>query len=78
MKTAISIPDSIFATAEQFAGRQGLSRSELYTRAVKDYLEQHRDDGVTEALDDIYIQESSEIDPNIERMQFRSINEEQW
>ena len=54
MKTAISIPDSIFELADKFAGRQGLSRSELYTRAIKDYLGRHREDRVTEVLNEIY------------------------
>ena len=78
MKTAISIPDSIFELADRFAERQGLSRSELYTRAVKDYLERHREDRVTEVLNDIYNQESAEMDPNIERLQFGSLTKESW
>ena len=78
MKTAISIPDSIFETAEKFAERQGLSRSELYTRAVKEYLERNRNDRVTEVLNEIYEQESSEIDPIIKQMQFSSVTKEIW
>jgi hypothetical protein len=35
MKTAISIPDPLFAAAEQFAHDNGLSRSELFARAVQ-------------------------------------------
>ena len=38
MKTAISIPDDVFEQAEQAAKRLGLSRSELFTRAVKAFL----------------------------------------
>jgi hypothetical protein len=34
MKTAISIPDAIFEQAEELAQKQGLSRSELYTKAI--------------------------------------------
>ena len=78
MKTAISVPDSIFETAEKFAKRQGLSRSELYTRAVKDYLERNRDDRVTAILNEIYDHESSEIDPDILRIQFSSVTKEDW
>ncbi len=78
MKTAISIPDSIFELADQFAGRQGLSRSELYTRAIKDYLKNHRQDKVTEALNDTYSQQPSKIDPNIERTQLNSLAKESW
>lgn len=39
MKTAISIPDQVFAQAEQIARRNGISRSELFTKAVLHYIE---------------------------------------
>ena len=39
MKTAISIPEPIFNTAEQVAKELRLSRSELYTKAIKEFLE---------------------------------------
>ena len=38
MKTAISIPDDVFERAERAAKRMGLSRSELFTRAVREFL----------------------------------------
>ena len=34
MKTAISIPDEVFRSAERLAQRLGVSRSELYAKAV--------------------------------------------
>ncbi|EIJ36932.1 hypothetical protein Thini_4454 [Thiothrix nivea DSM 5205] len=37
MKTAISIPDPVFQAAELFARHFGISRSELYTKAVEEY-----------------------------------------
>lgn len=38
MKTAISLPDSIFKEAESLTKKLGVSRSELYTKALKAYL----------------------------------------
>src|SRR5689334_20092234 len=35
MKTAISIPDRVFTQADRLAKRLGLTRSELYARAVE-------------------------------------------
>jgi hypothetical protein len=35
MKTAISLPDSVFAEAEALAQQLGLSRSELYSTLRK-------------------------------------------
>lgn len=51
MKTAISIPDAIFEEAERMARRIKRSRSELYSRALADYLARHSTDRVTEAMD---------------------------
>ncbi len=78
MKTAISIPDSIFKAAEKLARRLGFSRSELYTKAVIEYLQKHRDEGVTRKLDEVYNKKSSELDPVVHILQSVSIDEEDW
>jgi hypothetical protein len=51
MKTAISIPDDIFHEAETLAHELRISRSQLYSRAVSDYVSRHASDSVTEQLD---------------------------
>ena len=51
MKTAISVPDEVFDSAERLADRLGWSRSHLYTQAVREFLERQGDDPVTAALD---------------------------
>ena len=51
MKTAISLPDDLFATADAYAERSQLSRSELYARALREYLGRHDQDRVTAQLD---------------------------
>ena len=78
MKTAISIPDSIFRAAEKLAKRLGFSRSELYAKAVSEYLQKHRNDGITRKLDEIYAKESSQLDPAIQALQSASIDEDEW
>lgn len=50
MKTAISIPDEVFAEAERLCRQLGKSRSQLYTEAVRHYLAVHDADVVTERL----------------------------
>ncbi|RJQ51623.1 MAG: hypothetical protein C4521_12055 [Actinobacteria bacterium] len=50
MKTAISIPDDVFADAERLARRLKKSRSQLYSRAVREYVARHSADEVTESL----------------------------
>ena len=54
MKTAISIPDDVFREAERLARKMKKSRSELYSRAVREYVARYSDDTVTQALDALY------------------------
>jgi len=46
MKTAISIPDDVFAAADKLARERGQSRSQLYSRAVREYLARHSEDSI--------------------------------
>jgi metal-responsive CopG/Arc/MetJ family transcriptional regulator len=78
MKTAVSIPDPIFDAAEQVAGRLGLSRSELYARALADFVRKHRNDKVTQALNEVYAHHSSKLDPVLEKIQYASLPREEW
>jgi predicted transcriptional regulator len=50
MKTAISLPDEVFAQAERLARRLKKSRSQLYREAVVEYLARREGDAVTEAM----------------------------
>jgi predicted transcriptional regulator len=50
MKTAVSVPNEVFERAERLAKRLEVSRSELYSRALREYLARHAPDEVTEAL----------------------------
>ncbi len=66
MKTAISIPDNLFDAAEKLASRLGISRSELYQRAVTNFLQQQGGDVVREALDRVYAKKTNrDLDPLI-------------
>ena len=51
MKTAISVPDEVFEKAEATAKRLRISRSELYSRALQEFLDTHSPDRVTAAWD---------------------------
>ena len=78
MKTAISIPDPIFRAAEKLARRLGMTRSRLYTRAVTEYIQRHKNDLVCEKLNEIYEKESSSLDQAAQAIQWASIDEEEW
>jgi metal-responsive CopG/Arc/MetJ family transcriptional regulator len=51
MKTAISIPDDVFADAERLARELKKSRSRLYGDAVREYIARHAAESITDALD---------------------------
>lgn len=52
MKVAVSIPDPIFAGAEALVRQLKTSRSEIYARALDEFIGSHAPDRVTEALDE--------------------------
>ena len=78
MKTAISIPDTLFVAVERLAKQLGISRSELYAKAVKAYLEHNNQTGITEKLNTIYQDDEASLDPVLSEMQRKSIEHEQW
>ena len=47
MKTAVSIPDQVFADAERLARRLKKSRSRLYSEALAEYVVRHDPDQIT-------------------------------
>jgi metal-responsive CopG/Arc/MetJ family transcriptional regulator len=52
MKTAISIPDSVFQAAEKHAKRMRKSRSQLFSEAMVEYLERHTPDEITRRMNE--------------------------
>lgn len=78
MKTTISIPDEVFNRAEAAARKLGVSRSELYSRAVAAFVEQYEQKGVTAALDEIYAREDSALEPSLAQAQARSLKPDAW
>ena len=55
MKIAVSLPDELFARADDAASRLGLSRSQVYARALEEFLDAHGqdEDPVTAKLNEI-------------------------
>ena len=80
MKTAISIPNPVFEGADQLAARIGMSRSELYSTAVGEYMARHRASGVRERLDAVYAieDEAARLESVLAIAQSESIPEDAW
>ena len=78
MKTAISIPDSIYKAAEKLAIRLEMTRSALYTQAINKFLIEYRNDRITEKLNTVYEKETSGLDSGFETLQLISMEEDDW
>ena len=78
MKTAISLPDAIFESADALAARLGISRSELYATAVAEFLAKHTDAKVTARLNEVYAKEAGRLEPAVRRKQVRAITRGEW
>ena len=53
MKTAVSVPDDLFAQVDRLARRSRRSRSEVYSAALREYVARHAPDEVTAGLDSV-------------------------
>ncbi len=78
MKTAISIPDTVYESAEKLASRLGQSRSQLYTKALRSYVEKHQDEQVTDKLNDVYGSVESAMDTGLLKLQTQSLPNKKW
>lgn len=78
MKTGVSIPDAIFRSAERVAKRKGMSRSELYARAIEALVRAEDDEEITAQLDRVYAKDSSRLDTALATWPARLIEPEQW
>nr|MEE4267072.1 hypothetical protein [Candidatus Krumholzibacteria bacterium] len=80
MKTAISLPNHLHQAADQLAEQLGISRSELYQRALARYIAEYRDEGTTVALNAIYRDEgqSGLLETAWELAQTETLGNDEW
>jgi len=78
MKTAISLSDELFASADALARKLGVSRSRLVAEALSEYVAKHRGTRVTERLNEVYAAEKSALDPDLRVAQRRTLKRSQW
>lgn len=64
MKTAISIPDELFKSAEKTAKKLGIPRSQLFAKALEEFIRSHNKESVTEKLNKVYSGKSQETKSN--------------
>ena len=78
-KVAVSLPQELFDRADSLAGRLGVPRSHLYADALVEYLANHADDGVIQALDAVYDDlPDVGLDSALAQAQAHAIPDEDW
>jgi metal-responsive CopG/Arc/MetJ family transcriptional regulator len=78
MKTAVSVPDDLFRLAEAAARRLRVSRSELYAKAIAEFLKQHDGSRITERLNGVYSRFPAKVDSGLHRAQLQSLEKDAW
>lgn len=78
MKTAVSLPDELFRVAEATARRLRVSRSELYARAIAEFLKGQQENSITERLNSIYSRDTAKLDAGLHRAQLKSLATHDW
>lgn len=78
MKTLVSIPDDVFEKAERLARRMKKSRSELFSRAVAEYVARHAPDPVTDAINQVCAEIGVEQDPFSSAAARRTLELVEW
>ena len=78
MKTAVSVPDDVYESAERLARRERRSRSEVYSAALREYVARHSPDEVTDALNRVVSDVGDVADPFLERATARILERTEW
>ncbi len=80
MKTAVSLPDELFEHAERLSKVLGVSRSELFRRALVTYIDRYDEQALIDAINAVCDAdpEATRPDPVLERMQFSKLQKEEW
>jgi metal-responsive CopG/Arc/MetJ family transcriptional regulator len=75
MKTAISLPDQLYADAEETAKSLGIPRSQLYAKAIEEFISTHKQERITEQLNEVYNAHTEFSDSAISFASLESIRE---
>jgi len=82
MKTAVSIPDDVFESANRLARRTKRSRSRLFSDALREYVARHSPDNITEDMnhvcDAIHREGGDPRDPFVAGTAQRVLGRSEW
>lgn len=78
MKTAVSIRDNIFQNAEKYAKKTKVSRSQLYSDALEEYLAKRDEADLIARINAVCEEVDTSLDPFWKKAQARILEKEEW
>ena len=78
MKTAVSIPNDVFEAAERMAKQLQSSRSQLYTRALAEFVARHDDDRITAAMNAVIDEVGAAPDDFVRAAAAQTLRRVEW
>ena len=78
MKTAVSLPDELFAEAEEYGECHHVSRSALYARAIREYLTRHNDDAITAGINRVADEIDTALEPDLANASRQRLQQQEW
>lgn len=78
MKTAVSIPDEVFEAAERLVEKLQTSRSQLYARALEEFLARHDENQVTHAINKVMDSLEEPVEPFVREAGKQALKRVEW
>jgi len=78
MKTAVSIPDEVFEEADRLARNLKTSRSDLYSRALKEFVARHGSDSITDSMNRACAEVGQPSPKFVRRAARRTLERSEW
>jgi metal-responsive CopG/Arc/MetJ family transcriptional regulator len=78
MKTAISIPDELFAQAENLARHSNKPRSQVFCDALREYVFRHSPEEVTESMNSVVDEIGQPVDNFVRTAARRVLGRNEW
>lgn len=75
MKTAVSLPDDLYSSAESIAKAMGIPRSQLFAKALEEFIYHHKRGNITERLNQVYAKPAASEHVSISTIGLESLRE---
>lgn len=76
MKTAVSVRDNLFERAEKFAKRKKMSRSQLFSDAIEEYLDTREnmdEESLIARINAVCAEVDTSVDPQLKKYQYERL-----